>query len=113
MKGLQPDSEDEGSDYEEAYLSMLSNNMPTKEEPINLRDFIASDSGASKTGTRYQEFIERVTPNARPMRMTMANGSKEIATVQGNTGKYIKRAAYPQLGGGLDVGIVTGKGCGP
>ena len=90
MKGLQSDSEDEGGDFEVAYQRMLFNNVPTKEAPIKLRYVIASNSGASKTVTLYQEFIDTVTPNARPTRVTMANGSKEMANVQGNTGTYIK-----------------------
>ena len=56
---------------------------------MKLRDFVALDSAASKNGKRYQKFIEVVTTT---------NGSKEIATVQGNTGKYKESTAYPQVG---------------
>ena len=84
-----PDDDNDGppDDYEEEDMYALTSAV-RRETSDRYKDWVCLDSGAGVTGTRYRDFIEEENANARPVVVTMANGTQELSRVQGRTGPF-------------------------
>ena len=84
-----PDDDNDGppDDYEEVDMYALTSAVG-RETSDRYKDWVCLDSGAGVTGTRYRDFIEEENANARPVVVTMANGTQELSRVQGRTGPF-------------------------